>query len=222
MARTGACLTRSPHGSDRRWHDVELSRPSVSRWNGPTYASRRAGAKLMEHARPWQVRLGSLLGAGGLLSIACGDVDGPPREEATTSVEDVRTTTDALRDRHWRRRPPVSVSGSGSGTGGSSSSSTTGGTASAGSAPIDTAGASSTSGAASGERAECSLCTVTQDCCNAVNAGALCTFSADTCASLDAPRQASYALYCLTVLRTTISTWTMNRRIPPPVCSLPH
>jgi hypothetical protein len=171
----------------------------------------------MEHARPWQVRLGSILGAGGLLSAACGDVDEPARDEATTSVEDVQTTTDALRDRHWRRRPPVS----GSGTAGSSSS-TTGGTASAGTTPIDTAGASSTGGAASGEPADCSLCTVTQDCCNAVNAGALCTFSADTCASLDPPKQASYALNCLTVLRTTISAWTMNRRIPPPVCSLPH
>jgi hypothetical protein len=195
-----------------------MTRSGASEWTDPCI--REGRRQIMEHARPWQVRLGSLLGAGSLLSAACGDVDEPPRDDATTSVEDVRTTTDALRDRHWRRRPPVS--GSGSGTGGSSSSSTTGGTASAGTAPIDTAGASSTGGAASGERAECSLCTVTQDCCNAVNAAALCTFSADTCASLDAPRQDSYALYCLTVLRTTISAWTMNRRIPPPACSLPQ
>jgi hypothetical protein len=59
------------------------------------------------------------------------------------------------------------------------------------------------------------------DCCNAVNAGDLCSFSAAACSALDPGRQHTYAIYCLTVLRTTISAWTISGSTPPAACTLP-
>jgi hypothetical protein len=106
------------------------------------------------------------------------------------------------------------------GTGGAQpgGASATGGTPSAqatgGSSPV----ASGTGGATS---YDCSICTRANDCCNAVGAGALCTFSAATCFAESPPvAQASYTNYCVTLLRTTITAWTSAGQTPPAVCSL--
>lgn len=147
-------------------------------------------------------QFGAALGAV-LLSSACGGID------TTDPADTARAQSDELRP-GYRHHPSPGTGGAPSGTGGTSSGS--GGTTGA------TGGTTSTGGTTT---VDCSLCTIAEDCCNAVDAGALCTFSADTCSSLDPGRQASYALYCLTVLRTTISAWTTNGRTPPAACTLP-
>jgi hypothetical protein len=76
-------------------------------------------------------------------------------------------------------------------------------------------------GASSGQPPSCSICAITQSCCESVGAGPLCTFSADTCYSLDPLRQTYYARNCRMVLRTTISAQTMNNRTAPNACFLP-
>ena len=91
----------------------------------------------------------------------------------------------------------MAATGGASGTGGTTSS--------GGSAPVP-----------------CSICTVTQDCCNAVNAGALCTFSANVCSAYDPLGQKYYATNCLLTLRTIISAWTISGATPPSVCALPQ
>jgi hypothetical protein len=135
-----------------------------------------------------------------LVATGCGSVDGSGGEVATDPVGDVQTQADSLRFRQRHPRPP--------GTGGAPSA--TGG------APSTTGGSTSTGGSAT---VDCSICTIAQECCEAV--GAPCTFSADACFALDPGREKTYATYCLTTLRTTISAWTISGATPPAVCHLP-
>lgn len=144
----------------------------------------------------------ALLGVCAGVAIGCGEVD-QSFDDASLS-ESRGAETEALRAARWHHRPPA-------GTGGSA----TGGTSSAAGTGTGTAG----SGAAGSSGQDCGICAVTQSCCEAVNAGALCTFSSDTCASLDPQRQAYYANYCLTVLRTITSAQTINGRAAPLACS---
>ncbi|HEX5098343.1 MAG TPA: hypothetical protein VFV94_02540 [Polyangiaceae bacterium] len=161
---------------------------------------------------------GPVLGVGIFVATACGGVD----DGATDPNGDVQVTADALRGWRFHHHPP--------GTGGATSSggtSTSGGTTSTGgtstSGGTTSAGGTSTSGGTGGiPPATCELCTITQDCCNAVNAGALCTFSADTCSAYDPDRQHTYAVDCLVTLRTIISAWELAGRAPPAVCALPQ
>jgi hypothetical protein len=82
-------------------------------------------------------------------------------------------------------------------------------------------GSEALSGASSGQPPTCSICAITQSCCESVAAGPLCGFSADTCYSLDPLRQNYYARHCRMVLRTIISAQSMNNRKAPNACFLP-
>jgi hypothetical protein len=161
----------------------------------------------MQYSQLSGIKFATLLGVGMMITTACGSVDDSRGDDATDSVVG-DAQSDALRRSRWHRPPPSDTAGS----------SATGGTGS-------TAGSSSTNGGTISSpptsTAECSVCAVTQECCNSVNAGSLCTFSADTCDSLDPVRQTAYARNCLMVLRTTISAWTMNRRAAPSACFMP-
>jgi hypothetical protein len=160
----------------------------------------------MHYLQNVQTGISALLGIGLLITTGCGDVDQSGTD--TTASDNIGTETDALRGQHWYRPPKT-------GTGGASAA---GGTAStAGGAPTS----GGTAGSSGSPSSSCGICATTQSCCESVGAGALCTFSADTCASLDPQRQASYANYCLTVLRTTISAHTLNQRSAPAACSMP-
>lgn len=164
----------------------------------------------MDHSKNWRVGLAALLSAGSLVGSGCSDASEASDDEATASAENVETMSDALH-RRWRPHPPTS------GAGGTSPG--TGGTAPGGGGTLATGGTTPSGGTPA---ASCSLCATTQACCNAVNAGPLCTFSANTCASLDPGRQATYSRNCLMVLRTTISAWKINGRTPPSACTLPQ
>jgi hypothetical protein len=166
----------------------------------------------------------AVLGIGVIVASACGGTD-EGRPDGTADSESDVQVSDALRGWHSRHHPP--------GTGGTTSSggsSTTGGTTSAGgsstSGGTTSAGGSSTGGGSAGSGgippATCELCTITQECCNAVNAGSLCTFSADTCSAYDPGRQHTYAVDCLVTLRTIISAWALAGQTPPAVCALPQ
>lgn len=171
----------------------------------------------MEHSRGLR---GAVLGVGVLVAAACGGADDGRTDGAVNSDGDVQVTADALHGWQFHHHPP-GTGGSTGATGGATStggSSTNGGTTSS--------GGSSGSGGAAGSGgippATCSLCTITQECCNAVNAGALCTFSADTCSAYDPDRQHTYAVDCLLTLRTIISAWVVGGSTPPAVCALPQ
>jgi hypothetical protein len=151
--------------------------------------------------------------------MGCGDVDG-------VASDDAGAETDALRGHHGHH--PLKGSTAGSSTGGATStiggatSATGGATSATGGSPGMTGGTSS-SGVSS---SSCSICATTQSCCLSVDAGALCTFSADTCESLDPLRQSYYASDCLMVLRTIISAQamnseSMNRRVASTACVAP-
>lgn len=156
-----------------------------------------------------EVRVGILLGAGFLISTGCGDVDQSAGETDFDNVgtESLGTESEALRGQRWYRSP----------RGGTGGSSTTGGTAPSTGGSASIGGTTSSSGSQS---PSCSICATTQSCCEAVNAGALCTFSEDTCESLDPLRKTYYARHCLMVLRTTISAQTMRQRAAPAACYL--
>lgn len=154
------------------------------------------------------------VGAFVVLAAGCGGVDDSRGNDSTDSSGTVRAESDTLR--YWHQRPGRSGAGGATAAAGgapaANGGAATGGTATGGAA---TAGGGTTSSV------DCSICTTALQCCDAVSAGALCTFSAEECSSLDAGRQATYALYCLTVLRTTISAWNIAGRTPPAACILP-
>ena len=75
--------------------------------------------------------------------------------------------------------------------------------------------------ASSGQAPSCSICAITQSCCESIGAGSMCTFSADTCYSLDPLRQYYHARNCRMFLRTMISAQSMNNRRAPNACFLP-
>jgi hypothetical protein len=172
----------------------------------------------MQHSNIAYIGCAALLGAGALLATGCGDVGEPGGDGATESADTVATASEAF-GRPWRHhRPPAGTGGSGG------TSATTGGTSATGGTGATSGGTSATGGTtSSGGSApvDCSVCTVAQDCCNAVNAGALCTFSADVCSAYDPGRQKTYAIDCLVTLRTIITAWTGGGSTPPPVCVLP-
>ena len=156
---------------------------------------------------------GTVLGIGVFVASACGGADEGRDDGAADANGNAQATAEALRGWRFRHHPPSAggstSSGGASTSGGTTSSggsSTTGGTAGSGGIPPAT----------------CELCTVTQECCNAVNAGALCSFSADACSALDPDRQHTYAVDCLLTLRTIISAWVVGGSTPPAVCALPQ
>jgi hypothetical protein len=75
--------------------------------------------------------------------------------------------------------------------------------------------------ASSGQPPSCSICAITQSCCESIGAGSMCTFSADTCYSLDPLRQYYHARNCRMFLRTMISAQSINNRSAPNACFLP-
>lgn len=160
----------------------------------------------MQHSPYLRIGLTTFMAISPLIAAGCAGVDDTRGNDATES-DSAGTQVDALRGRHWHRQPPSGSAGE-SGTGGTGSTSGTGASAGGTNSPVG-----STPPA-------CSICTAAQSCCNSVSAGPLCTFSADTCASLEAEGQAVYARNCLMTLRTTISAWTLNRRTPPAACTL--
>jgi hypothetical protein len=162
----------------------------------------------MQHSRYLQIGLTTLMGISALIATGCAGGDDTRGDDATES-DSAGTQVDALRGRHWHRSP----------TSGSAGESTIGGTSSTAGGSTAAGGTGSTVGSIP---PACSICTTAQSCCNAVDGGPLCTFSADTCASSEAEGQAVYARNCLTTLRTTISAWALNRRTPPAACSLPQ
>src|SRR4051812_33226266 len=120
--------------------------------------------------------MGAPLGVLVLLVTACSGVDDSQRGGGT-EPDSIEAQTESLRAPPWyRHRSPHSSGGTtaSGGTGGTTASGGTGGTTA-------TAGTTSSGGSA-GTPVDCSICTTTQACCLAVEAGALCTFSAETCA----------------------------------------
>jgi len=171
----------------------------------------------MEHSRGLR---GAVLAVGVLVAAACGGADDGRDDSAANSDGDVQVTADALRGWQSRHHPP-GTGGTTGATGGASSSggsSMNGGTTSAG----GSSGSGGTAGSGGIPPATCALCTITQECCNAVNGGALCSFSADTCSAYDPDRQHTYAVDCLLTLRTIISAWVVGGSTPPAVCALPQ
>lgn len=159
----------------------------------------------MKFSQTVQLGITALLGASSFITVGCGDIDqtAPGDTMASDSVE---TRSAALRGYHWHRP----------GTGGAGGSSATGGTTSG-----DGSALAGTTGSSASSAPDCSVCTTTQRCCESVSGGALCTFSAANCASLDPQRQVYYARDCMMVLRTTISAYTLNGRSAPSACTLP-
>lgn len=160
----------------------------------------------MKFSQSLQIGMTALLGAGSFVALGCGGIDQTGTDSGTS--DNVETQSAALTGHHWH--PPQ--------RGGAAGSSATGGGGT-------TSGSGSALGGATGgsdsSALDCSICTTTQQCCEAVSGGALCTFSAATCASLDPQRQIYYAQDCLMVLRTAISAYTMNQRSAPSACALP-
>jgi hypothetical protein len=158
----------------------------------------------MQYSKHLRIVVGALLSGGLLITSGCGDVDQSGSE--AEAFDNTGTETEALWGQRWYRPPRTETGGSSTVGGASSGGSTSGGT-------------TNSSGSAS---SSCSICATTQSCCESVDAGALCTFSADTCTSLDPLRQGYYAKNCLMVLRTIISAQTMNQRTAPSACYLPQ
>jgi hypothetical protein len=139
-----------------------------------------------------------------VLGAGCGGAD---EADGQAAAGDTQAQTDSW---YRRYRQPTSSGGTSAGTGGTSAG--TGGSAGTGFpvvSPID-----------------CNICTITQACCEAVNAatnnGRTCMFDTDACFSLDPARQKTYATAaCLVTLRTTISAWQLAGRTPPAPCRLP-
>jgi hypothetical protein len=150
----------------------------------------------MQMSRKRSLGFGAPLAVLIVLAAGCGGAD--------ESTGDVQAQTSA-----WHRYPrPTGTGGAPSGTGG---------------APAGSSGSAGTSGT---RTVDCNVCTITQACCEAVNAatnnGRTCGFSTETCFSLDAERQNIYAVQaCLVTLRTTISAWQLAGRTPPAACRLP-
>lgn len=150
----------------------------------------------MQMSRERNPSFGAPLAVLVVLAAGCGGAD-----EATGDVH--------AQTSEWHRYSrPTATGGAPSGTGG---------------AP---AGSSGSAGAGGTTTVDCTICTVTQACCEAVNAatnnGRTCGFSTETCFSLDAARQKTYAIHaCLVTLRTTISAWQLAGRTPPAACRLP-
>lgn len=117
-------------------------------------------------------------------------------------VEDDPTPAKASAE--FRHRPRFS-------TGGASSTGSTGGSSNT--------GGSANSGDAGPSTADCGICAKANDCCNALGAGALCTFSATTCSTLSAASQASYANNCKSLLVTVTSAWATVNATPPQACN---
>lgn len=174
----------------------------------------------MQYPKNLPTSVSALIGAGLVIATGCGDVEQSASDVAAS--DDAGTETQALRG-HWHHTQRGGTAGSPTTggtamtTGGSSSGTGGGSTGTAGSSVGENAAGSGGSSSSPG----CGICERTQSCCEAVNAGALCTFSADTCASLDPVRQAYYASDCLMVLRTTIGAQTINQHTAPTACSMP-
>lgn len=83
------------------------------------------------------------------------------------------------------------------------------------------AGSPGASTGSNGGNLDCSVCTRANDCCNAVGAGGLCTFSSASCASYSGLAQQSYVETCLSLIQTTIDAWKASGAVPPAVCTLP-
>jgi hypothetical protein len=170
----------------------------------------------MQQSTKCRLEWGAVLGGLVVLVTGCGDVDS--QSDGTPEPGSLRLEADPLRG-HWHHRRPPSASGgatSAGGAGGTTSSGGTGTTASGG-----TSSGGTSSGGAGGGRVDCSYCTITQACCLAVEQNPSCSFSADTCFSLDPGRQATYTNSCLTTTLTTITAWQLRGRTPPPECTMP-
>ena len=92
-----------------------------------------------------------------------------------------------------------------------------------GGAPVTGGGSGGASGPSTGSgtggqgpAANCDVCTRANDCCNAVNGGALCSLSAAACLAESAgAAQDAYITACLNVIVATIDAWAGH---PPAVC----
>jgi hypothetical protein len=153
----------------------------------------------------------SRLGLAGLGSLAfvglgCGGVDDESTGEADLPGYTATNGDDYRRSRAPQRCPHTA------GTGGvTTPPSATGGT---GNTANGTAGTGNAGPSDPSDTTECAVCERAQACCETVSGGPLCTFSAATCESLDAVRQAPYVVSCKTLLDTVQRAWST----PPSSC----
>jgi hypothetical protein len=135
-----------------------------------------------------------------IVAVGCAGHGDDSRGEAGPSGHTV-TNEDELRlwGRPWRPRPPAAGA-----TGG---------------APVVTPPPSGTGGTGNGgspaSSVDCGVCATAQACCVTVKGGPLCTFSEETCESMESVRRAAYVGGCKTLLTTTRNAWKGN---PPSEC----
>jgi hypothetical protein len=167
-----------------------------------TLRTRRHGKqeKMMNKAQIWALTLGgpSLI----VLGVGCAGADDPESDAATDWSESIATQRSDLtspRGQWWRHRPRPQ------GTGGSVSAGTGGTTSTGGATNVN-------------PNARCEVCAQAKACCDTVNGGPLCTFSASTCAGLQPAAQAAYVNSCLTLLDTTRRAHASARAVAPASC----
>jgi hypothetical protein len=149
--------------------------------------------------------VGALAGVmlGGL--VAAAGCDGS--DDAVSGDDQTQVQGDFRFHRRHRGQDAGSVGGSAGGTTGV----VTGGTTGSG-------GAAGTSGATPGTGApatDCDICTKAQQCCQALPAEPVCTFSAATCASEPGEARPAYVNACLTFVVSVRGAWGGN---PPAEC----
>jgi hypothetical protein len=157
-------------------------------------------------ARSIASSFGSALISGlvALISTGCAG-DGDVRDAEADGLDSVGAHGDELSRSYWRSRHHlVSHRDAGAGAGsGDVSRPDAGGTGGAGGVSRPDAGSGIDDG--EGDAADCAVCARANECCNAVDAGALCSFSADTCASLEPSSRKPYVVSCKTLLDTVAS-----------------
>lgn len=146
------------------------------------------------------VCMGTGLSLLALFAAGCGGVD-PENGEAADADGNVTTNQDELawKSSWWRHRlAPAASGGAGNTSGAGNGTSGSGGAVSAGAgnvAPVD-------------PDAGCEICARANACCEGVDGGALCTFSAQTCSAMDSVRKEAYVEGCKTLLQTILSVRT--------------
>jgi hypothetical protein len=125
---------------------------------------------------------------------ACAGID-DGSDDGVISSEDTASNDEALRRGVWFRHRFPPPRDAGAATGG----------ASAGDGSAGTNG----SGATGNDDVEsCAICSKAQACCTTIQAGALCTFNAATCESLEPSARAGYLQSCGVMLETVRSVRT--------------
>lgn len=153
--------------------------------------------------------LGMVLTCGFLTSIstACAG-DGEVRDAEADGLDGVAPQGEAL-TKSWRSRhrsvphPGGALAGSGGASQQPGVGDATGGGGVAGASRHD-------AGSGSGDVRDCAVCAKANACCTDIQAGALCTFSVATCASLEPVARQAYVVNCKTLIDTVVRARTQS------------